>query len=88
VREPRFYEDPSCASVGGDFWFPERSDNSSNSAEMVIAKSICGQCIHKTECAEWGLKKERFGIWGGTSEYERRLLRRRLNIVLKEENVA
>jgi hypothetical protein len=24
MREPRFYENPACASVGGDFWFPEK----------------------------------------------------------------
>lgn len=88
MREPRFYEDPSCASVGGDFWFPEKSDGSSNSVEMLLAKSICGRCPHKVECAEWGVKKEHFGIWGGTTEKERRVLRRQLNITLKEEDVA
>lgn len=88
MREPRFYEDPSCASVGGDFWFPEKSDGSSNSVEMLIAKSICKSCPHKVECAQWGVEKERFGIWGGTTERERSILRRQLNITLKEPNVA
>ena len=88
MREPRFYENPACAQVGGDFWFPEKSDGSSNSAEMVMAKSICKSCLHRSECAEWGINKERFGIWGGLTENERRNIRRANNIVLKEADVA
>ena len=88
MREPRFYENPSCAEVGGDFWFPEKADGSMNTVEMVMAKSICRTCPHKAECAEWGIVKERFGIWGGTTENERRVIRRQRNITLKEEDVA
>jgi WhiB family redox-sensing transcriptional regulator len=88
MREPRFYENPACAQVGGDFWFPEKSDGSSNSVEMLMAKSICRSCPHQSECAEWGIQKERFGIWGGLSENERRNMRRANNIVLKESDVA
>jgi len=55
---------------------------------MLMAKSICRSCPHQSECAEWGIQKERFGIWGGLSENERRNMRRANNIVLKEEDVA
>jgi WhiB family redox-sensing transcriptional regulator len=88
VREPRFYESPACASIGGDFWFPEKSDGTSNSVEMLMAKSICKSCPHRIECAEWGVNKERFGIWGGTTESERRAIRQQKNIILEEPNVA
>jgi WhiB family redox-sensing transcriptional regulator len=88
VREPRFYENPACASVGGDFWFPEKSDGSMNSVEMLMAKSICKSCLHRTECAEWGIYRERFGIWGGLTEFERRSIRRQQDITLKGEDVA
>jgi WhiB family redox-sensing transcriptional regulator len=85
VREPREYENPLCAEIGGDFWFPER-DNPENRKllDPSYAKSICRSCIHKTECAQWGIKNERFGIWGGLTEYERTLLRRRSNIRVKD----
>jgi hypothetical protein len=85
VREPREYENPLCAEIGGDFWFPER-DNPENRKllDPSYAKSICRSCTHKTECAQWGIKNERFGIWGGLTEYERTLLRTRSNIRVKD----
>jgi WhiB family transcriptional regulator, redox-sensing transcriptional regulator len=88
MREPRFYEDPACATVGGDFWFPEKSDGSSNSTEMLLAISICKKCTHQVECAEWGIENERFGIWGGVTENQRRNIRREKDIKLRGEDVA
>jgi hypothetical protein len=88
VRHPRLYEEPGCAEVGGDFWFPEKSDGLTNTVEMQIAKSICKKCPHQTECAEWGIAKESFGIWGGLMPRERARARAAKGITLKEENVA
>lgn len=95
MRGPWEYENPSCASVGGDFWFPEKANSkgvlrtlSGSSFEVQMAKSICGSCVHKTECAQWGLEHEHFGIWGGLAENERGTIRRRLNIIVKEVGVA
>jgi hypothetical protein len=85
VREPREYENPLCAEIGGDFWFPERDDPENRKLlDPSYAKSICRSCIHRTECAQWGIKNERFGIWGGLTEYERTLLRTRSNIRVKD----
>lgn len=88
MREPNQYEAPLCASVGGDFWFPEKATGGSNSTEMVMAKSICRQCSHQAECAEWGIYKEMHGIWGGITEGERVLIRRNKKITLGEDEVA
>ena len=84
MREPYEYEAPVCASVGGDLWYPEKMGGLI--AEANIAKRICDSCTHKVECAEWGVHNEKFGIWGGTTENERRNIRRRLGITLKGEN--
>lgn len=41
------------------------------------AKAICARCPVREECLEHALTKpEPFGIWGGTSENERRRMRR------------
>ena len=85
VREPRQYEAPLCAEVDGDLWFPDRGGNLGH---VLLAKQICNRCTHQDECAEWGIANERFGIWGGLSELDRRIARRRLNIVLPEEKSA
>jgi WhiB family redox-sensing transcriptional regulator len=55
---------------------------------MVMAKSICRQCPHQTECAEWGIQNEIHGIWGGITEGERRFIRRKRKIIMKEDEVA
>jgi len=73
MRGPWQFEEPRCAEVGGEFWFPDKEENSDiNSA---FAKSICSQCLHNTECLEWALANERFGIWGGTNEKTRQRIR-------------
>lgn len=72
MRVPWQYEEPKCAEIGGEFWFPEKAEDSS---ENRLAKRICGMCIHKTECAEWGIANEIFGVWGGLSARERQKIR-------------
>ena len=95
MREPWKFENPGCASVGGEFWFPEREAGKgeipaiiASSQEVAMARSICNSCPHKNECMQWGLKHEYFGIWGGLTEGERRPIRRRLNIIVKEVGVV
>ncbi|MCL4449452.1 MAG: WhiB family transcriptional regulator [Actinobacteria bacterium] len=57
--------------VEPDLFFPERG------ASTREAKAVCRGCIVRGECLEYALKNgERFGIWGGTSERERRRIRR------------
>ena len=78
MRGPWQFEEPSCAEVGGDFWFPDKAEDS---AELRLAKKICASCTHKTECLEWALENERFGIWAGTNERTRQQIRGRRNSV-------
>ena len=86
MRRPEQFESPSCATVGGDYWFPEKESGGITQAEARVAKSICHSCPHKVECAEWGIYKERFGIWGGLTDMDRRHIRRSRGIRINEEN--
>lgn len=95
MRGPWEYEDPSCASVGGNFWFPERDAGNIGltvvnfqSEEAKIARNVCGSCTHKIECQQWGLKHEKYGIWGALTEGEREPIRKRLNIIVEEVGLA
>jgi WhiB family redox-sensing transcriptional regulator len=64
--------DALCAQTDPEAFFPEKGGSTRD------AKKICGQCEVKAECLEYALSNdERFGIWGGLSERERRRLRRR-----------
>lgn len=61
-----------CAQVDGDMFFPEKGGSTKE------AKKICAQCEVRADCLEYALENnERFGIWGGLSERERRRLLRR-----------
>lgn len=83
MREPYEYEAPICAEVGGDAWFPEKGGSPT---ELQFARTICSRCIHREECQEWGIHNERFGIWGGLTEMDRRRIRRHRGIVLREDS--
>lgn len=51
---------------------------SSSEAEVASAVRICGGCPVREECLEWALDtRVRYGIWGGTTERERRRVLRR-----------
>jgi WhiB family transcriptional regulator, redox-sensing transcriptional regulator len=61
----------NCMGVDPDLFFPERG------ASTREAKEVCRGCVVKNDCLEYALDNgEKFGIWGGMSERERRRLRR------------
>lgn len=88
MREPIQFEAPLCASIGNDFWYPEKEDGFIGQKGLRLAKSICSQCNHKTECAEWGINREVHGIWGGLAPRERQAIRATRKITLEVESVA
>jgi hypothetical protein len=85
MREPSQYEAPSCESVGGDFWFPDAKIDAKSIEDTKYAVSICNRCPHRRECAEWGIKKEYFGIWGGLTLRQRQKIRDQRGIRLNQE---
>lgn len=61
-----------CAETDPEAFFPEKGGSTRE------AKRVCLSCEVRTECLEYALAHdERFGIWGGLSERERRRLKRR-----------
>jgi len=61
-----------CAQTDPEAFFPEKGGSTRE------AKRVCLACDVRQECLEYALAHdERFGIWGGLSERERRRLKRR-----------
>ncbi|MDR2930362.1 MAG: WhiB family transcriptional regulator [Propionibacteriaceae bacterium] len=61
-----------CAQTDPEAFFPEKGGSTRE------AKSVCRGCEVRQECLEYALAHdERYGIWGGLSERERRKLRHR-----------
>jgi WhiB family redox-sensing transcriptional regulator len=62
-----------CAQTDPEAFFPEKGGSTRE------AKRVCTGCDVRSECLEYALANdERFGIWGGLSERERRKLKRRV----------
>ena len=63
--------DALCAETDPEAFFPEKGGSTRE------AKRVCSGCSVRAECLEFALANdERFGIWGGLSERERRRLKR------------
>jgi len=61
----------ACRGSDPDLFFPDRGES------LEAAKALCAGCAVRDECLEHALRNgERFGVWGGTSERERRRIRR------------
>lgn len=66
-------DNAACKLLGMDptWWFPARGDSTEP------ARTVCRSCPVREDCATAALaNNERFGIWGGMSERERRRVRR------------
>lgn len=73
IDRPDWAHRAACAAPGVDrrIFFPGQGE------DARPAKAICARCPVAVECLTFALDNgERFGIWGGTSQRERRLIRR------------
>jgi WhiB family transcriptional regulator, redox-sensing transcriptional regulator len=71
-------QDALCAETDPEAFFPEKGGSTRE------AKRVCTGCEVRAECLEYALTNdERFGIWGGLSERERRRLR-----LLRRETIS
>lgn len=71
-EEPSWQERALCAQTDPEAFFPEKGGSTRE------AKKVCMVCEVRAECLEYALlHDERFGIWGGMSERERRRLKKR-----------
>ena len=61
----------TCAQTDPEAFFPERGKS------PRAALQVCMACPVRTDCLTEALENsERYGIWGGTTETQRRHLRR------------
>ena len=71
IEERNWQDEANCLGVDPDLVLPERG------ASTREAKEVCRGCVVRLDCLEYALVNgEKFGIWGGLSERERRRLRR------------
>ncbi|MEV6234923.1 WhiB family transcriptional regulator [Saccharopolyspora shandongensis] len=73
---------PECAETDPDVFSPEPGRR-----DLVkVAKAICGRCPIAAACRENAIRSGEHGIWGGTTESERRQILRRRKLVVVQGN--
>jgi WhiB family redox-sensing transcriptional regulator len=83
LRYPAEYEDPTCREIGTEpFFAPDKDEEIIGPAylDSYDLKKICKVCPHLEECAEWGIRNEIWGVWGGLTSNERNKIRKVRNL--------
>ncbi len=63
--------DGACVGQDPELFFPEHGD-------IGPAVRICCDCPVRLQCLDYALRYRPPGVWGGTSERERRRMRKRV----------
>ena len=69
---PEAREQLACVREPGLF-FPDAE--TAHSQDTKRAKALCGDCPMQQQCREYAVVTKAFGIWGGTSDYQRKQIR-------------
>ncbi len=70
-----------CTEMDSNLFFP------SDGAGVEVAKKICAECQVKAECLSYALANRiEHGVWGGTSERQRRRILKRRKLYLSATN--
>jgi len=68
-------EHANCKGINPNLFHPEQGGSG---RDVDAAKAVCSVCTVRQECLDYALDNyEMFGIWGGTSERQRRRIRHR-----------
>ncbi|GAA2690649.1 MULTISPECIES: WhiB family transcriptional regulator [Actinosynnema] len=62
---------PACVGEDPELFFPFPGQHD----QVAAAKSVCGRCPVRQACLAHALHHDAEGVWGGTTEDERRQLR-------------
>ncbi len=83
TNETSWMADGHCAHRDPAMFFP------SDGVGVEIAKKVCGDCPVKGLCLEYALEQRiDHGVWGGTSERERRRILRSRRILTAESTAV
>ena len=71
----------ACLSADPDLFFPLSETGPLARRQVSAAKAVCADCEVRRQCLAYALAANPIhGVWGGTSEEERRALSRRQRV--------
>lgn len=72
VLDEDWRDQAACRGMDTNLFFPERGHNATDEV-----KAACASCPVAQQCLDYAMALgDRFGIWGGTSDKQRRVIRR------------
>jgi hypothetical protein len=81
TKAPGFDGTQPCASMPGDKFFPD------SAAEEIEAlkelRIVCNSCQFQEPCLKYSLEHSVQGIWAGTNDKQRKMMRQKQKIVAK-----
>jgi WhiB family redox-sensing transcriptional regulator len=76
IEQDDWRDHAACRDTNPDLFFPVGTTGPAIE-QIEMAKAVCHQCESQTACLEFALvTNQDSGVWGGTSEEERRKLRK------------
>ncbi len=79
IESDEWRRNAACRDTDPDLFFPVGTTGPAIE-QIANAKAVCHQCDAQTACLEFAIATNQdSGIWGGTSEEERRQLRKKYN---------
>jgi WhiB family transcriptional regulator, redox-sensing transcriptional regulator len=75
VERTNWRDQAACRRLNPDLFFPV-STSGASLPQIETARRVCNRCPAQTACLRWALDAGQVsGIWGGTTEEERRAMR-------------
>lgn len=72
-----------CAQTDPELFFPDGIGGAVHHRTKA-AKKMCARCPVQPSCLDWALDTDQsYGVWGGTTDHERRLMRRRVSFGMR-----
>lgn len=88
VMSGKWQSQGPCRNEDPELFFPIGEVGASAGEQIREAKIVCGGCPVREECLTWALTCNEQGVWGGTTDNERRALKRRAGRTRRGAGVA
>lgn len=81
-------EDATCRDLDPELFFPIGVTGMAVE-QIEAAKAFCRQCTAQSHCLDFAITtNQEYGVWGATTEDERRVLRRQWRAEVRRRRVA
>ena len=71
---------PACEGTDTEMWFPGNGKEYTHKEYLI---KICGGCPARQECLEYALEYNVDGFWAGTTDHQRKQIRRQKRMIPK-----